>query len=102
MLLPAEIMGIDHVQIAAPKGCEREARKFYGKLLGLPEIRKPRKLQEKGDVWFRLGDSQLHVGVQEDFTPATKAHPAIAVASALFVRPKRSMMKRRFSEYAAI
>jgi catechol 2,3-dioxygenase-like lactoylglutathione lyase family enzyme len=81
MLLPAEIMGIDHVQVAAPKGCEREARRFYGKVLGLEEIKKPRKLQEKGGVWFRCGDAQLHVGVEEGFQPAHKAHPAIAVAS---------------------
>jgi len=82
LLIPADIMGLDHVQVAAPPGCEREARRFYGKTLGLEEIRKPRGLRGRGGVWFRCGDAQLHVGVQEEgFAPAVKAHPAIAVAS---------------------
>jgi catechol 2,3-dioxygenase-like lactoylglutathione lyase family enzyme len=75
------IRGIDHVQVAAPPGCESEARRFYGELLGLEEIEKPEELRARGGVWFRCGDAgqQLHVGVQEDFTPSSKAHPALAV-----------------------
>jgi catechol 2,3-dioxygenase-like lactoylglutathione lyase family enzyme len=72
------VMGIDHVQIAAPKGCEAEARDFFGGLLGLEEIEKPKRLRARGGCWFRLGRSQLHVGVEENFRPATKAHPAFA------------------------
>ncbi|HUI42782.1 MAG TPA: VOC family protein [Terriglobia bacterium] len=74
------INGIDHVQIAAPPGCEAEAREFYGKVLGLEEIEKPAALRERGGCWFRCGSQQLHVGVEKDFRPARKAHPAFAVA----------------------
>jgi catechol 2,3-dioxygenase-like lactoylglutathione lyase family enzyme len=70
------ITGLDHVQVAAPPGCEAEARGFYGRLLGLPEIEKPERLKPRGGVWFECGAQQLHVGVAADFTPATKAHPA--------------------------
>jgi catechol 2,3-dioxygenase-like lactoylglutathione lyase family enzyme len=70
---------LDHVQVAAPPGCEAAARRFYGELLGLPEIAKPEALRAAGGVWFSLGEQQLHVGVDDRFTPATKAHPALAV-----------------------
>jgi catechol 2,3-dioxygenase-like lactoylglutathione lyase family enzyme len=74
------ITGIDHVQIAAPKGCEAAARDFFGRLLGLVEIEKPEPLRGRGGCWFRAGSRQLHIGVQENFQPATKAHPAFAVS----------------------
>jgi catechol 2,3-dioxygenase-like lactoylglutathione lyase family enzyme len=73
------ITGIDHVQVAAPPNCEHEARSFYGGLLGLKELEKPEPLKARGGVWFEVGTQQLHVGVQEDFQPATKAHPAFRV-----------------------
>jgi catechol 2,3-dioxygenase-like lactoylglutathione lyase family enzyme len=73
------VTGIDHVQVAAPPGCEPEARRFYGELLGLQEIEKPEELRARGGVWFQCGRQQLHVGVQENFTPSSKAHPAFAV-----------------------
>jgi catechol 2,3-dioxygenase-like lactoylglutathione lyase family enzyme len=76
------ILGIDHVQVAAPAGCEEAARAFYGSLLGLEEIGKPRLLRARGGVWFRVGAQELHVGVADPFTPATKAHPALRIASA--------------------
>ena len=72
--------GIDHVQIAAPAGCEAEARRFFGELLGLEELEKPEPLRSRGGVWFRVGAQQLHVGVEQDFAPARKAHPAFAVS----------------------
>jgi catechol 2,3-dioxygenase-like lactoylglutathione lyase family enzyme len=72
--------GIDHVQIAAPAGCEAEARRFFGELLGLEELEKPEPLRSRGGVWFRVGTQQLHVGVDQDFAPARKAHPAFAVS----------------------
>lgn len=75
-----DIIGLDHVQVAAPPGCEREARHFYGHLLGLRELDKPAPLEGRGGVWFAVGEQQLHVGVQEAFTPAAKAHPALLVA----------------------
>ena len=74
------VVGIDHVQVAAPPGCEAEARRFYGTLLGLAEIEKPESLRGRGGVWFRCGEQQLHVGVEDDFAPAHKAHPAMRVA----------------------
>jgi catechol 2,3-dioxygenase-like lactoylglutathione lyase family enzyme len=70
---------LDHVQVAAPPGCEPEARRFYGRLLGLEEIEKPAPLAARGGVWFALGAQQLHVGVDADFTAARKAHPALGV-----------------------
>ena len=73
------IAGIDHIQIAAPKGCEAEARSFFSELLGLEEIEKPDVLRSRGGCWFKIGSSQLHIGVEEDFRPARKAHPAFAV-----------------------
>jgi catechol 2,3-dioxygenase-like lactoylglutathione lyase family enzyme len=73
------ISGIDHVQVAAPPGCEAEARGFYGRLLGLSELEKPVALAGRGGVWFACGTQQLHVGVTADFAPALKAHPAFAV-----------------------
>lgn len=74
-----QVVGLDHVQVAAPEGCEREARRFYGELLGLPEIDKPEPLRARGGVWFGVGAQQLHIGVQEPFFPARKAHPALRV-----------------------
>ncbi len=75
-----DILGLDHVQVAAPRGCEREARHFFGDLLGLPEISKPEALRARGGVWFRVGEHQLHIGVDESFVPALKSHPALRVA----------------------
>jgi catechol 2,3-dioxygenase-like lactoylglutathione lyase family enzyme len=76
------VVGIDHVQVAAPAGSEDDARQFYGELLGLAELPKPHALQARGGVWFACGDRQLHVGIAERFSPATKAHPALAVRAA--------------------
>jgi catechol 2,3-dioxygenase-like lactoylglutathione lyase family enzyme len=73
------LSGIDHVQLAAPAGCEEAARAFFGALLGLEEVPKPEALRERGGVWFRVGAQQLHIGVENDFAPARKAHPAFAV-----------------------
>ena len=71
------VTGIDHVQVAAPPGCEARARAFYGDLLGLAELEKPAPLAARGGCWFACGAQQLHVGVSEPFAPATKAHPAL-------------------------
>ena len=79
MKVRASVTGIDHVQIAAPPGCEDDARRFFSDLLGLEEVPKPESLRARGGAWFRLGDQQLHVGGQRDFAPAVKAHPAFRV-----------------------
>lgn len=76
------IVGLDHVQIAAPKGCEGAARRFYGELLGLAELPKPEPLRGRGGVWFEAGAQQLHIGVEEGFQAARKAHPAFRVDAA--------------------
>jgi len=73
-------VGLDHVQLAAPPGCEPEARRFYAELLGLVEVAKPEPLRGRGGVWFSIGAQQLHIGVEESFSPARKAHPALRVA----------------------
>jgi len=71
--------GIDHVQLAAPQGCEDEARRFFGDILGMEEIEKPESLRGRGGVWFRCGTQQLHIGVEGNFSAAKKAHPAFHV-----------------------
>ena len=73
------ITGIDHVQVAAPAGCEADARAFYGGLLGLTELPKPEPLAARGGCWFRAGAQELHVGVEHPFAPARKAHPGLVV-----------------------
>lgn len=74
------LVGLDHVQLAAPPGCEAAARAFFSGLLGLEELAKPESLRARGGAWFALGDGrQLHVGVADPFAPATKAHPAFRV-----------------------
>lgn len=75
------VVGIDHVQVAAPSGCEADARRFFGDVLGLEEVPKPAPLASRGGCWFRVGGQQLHVGVEEDFAAAAKAHPALRVES---------------------
>jgi len=75
------IVGLDHVQIAAPEGTEQQARRYFGELLGLVEVEKPATLRARGGVWFELGELQLHVGVDDAFAPARKAHPALRVAA---------------------
>ncbi|SDT34370.1 hypothetical protein SAMN05444162_3901 [Paenibacillaceae bacterium GAS479] len=77
--MPYNFYGLDHVQLAAPEGCEAEARIFFNGLLGWTEIPKPDALRKRGGVWFQCGTHQVHVGVQKDFVPATKAHPAFHV-----------------------
>lgn len=73
------IQGIDHVQVAAPAGCEEEAREFYGNIIGLEELEKPEELKKRGGCWFRCGNQEIHIGVEQGFVPAKKAHPAFNV-----------------------
>jgi catechol 2,3-dioxygenase-like lactoylglutathione lyase family enzyme len=74
------ITGLDHVQLTGPPGCEDDARRFYGDLLGLTEIPKPPLTRATGGVWFQCGAQQLHIGIEEAFAPARKAHPGLLVA----------------------
>jgi len=73
------ILSIDHVQIAMPAGEEEKARAFYVELLGFTEIPKPPELAKRGGAWFQSGNVQLHLGVESNFRPARKAHPAFVV-----------------------
>ena len=70
---------IDHVQLAMPAGEEDAARRFYAGALGMTEVSKPGNLVRRGGCWFESGDVRVHLGVQADFHPATKAHPAFIV-----------------------
>jgi catechol 2,3-dioxygenase-like lactoylglutathione lyase family enzyme len=74
------VCGLHHVQIAMPAGHEAEARAFYAGLVGLAEISKPPHQAARGGCWFRLGDRELHLGVDPAFRPSTKAHVALLVA----------------------
>jgi len=73
------IVGLNHIQIEAPAGCEAAARVFFGDLLGLPEIEKPANLRGRGGVWFACGAQQIHLGVVANFEPRRKGHPALEV-----------------------
>jgi catechol 2,3-dioxygenase-like lactoylglutathione lyase family enzyme len=73
------VTGIDHVQLAMPPGGEEAARAFYGHLLGLPERPKPPHLAGRGGCWFESATAKIHLGVEQGFRPARKAHPALLV-----------------------
>lgn len=73
------IVALDHVQLAMPPDGEEIARAFYRDLLGLPEVPKPAGLRARGGCWFENGSLKVHLGVEEDFRPARKAHPAFLV-----------------------
>jgi catechol 2,3-dioxygenase-like lactoylglutathione lyase family enzyme len=72
-------LGLDHVQLAAPAGCEHEARRFFHDILGMMEVPKPENLRKRGGVWFQCGPQSVHIGVETPFVPAKKAHPAFLV-----------------------
>lgn len=74
-----EVVGLDHVQLAMPEGEEALARLFYGGVLGLQEVRKPRSLARRGGVWFVGPGLAVHLGVESPFRAAAKAHPALVV-----------------------
>lgn len=73
------IIRYDHVQIAMPRGGEAMARSFYAALLGMHEQPKPPPLAARGGCWFTSGSADLHLGVDDPFHPALKAHPAFVV-----------------------
>lgn len=73
------LVAIHHVQLAMPPGEEERARAFYSGLLGLPEVAKPSELAKRGGVWFEDAAVRVHLGVERDFRPAKKAHPAFLV-----------------------
>jgi catechol 2,3-dioxygenase-like lactoylglutathione lyase family enzyme len=74
------MLHLDHVQLAIPQGAEDLCRAFYAGLLGMKEVQKPPALAKRGGLWLESCPVRIHLGVEEDFRPARKAHPAIAVA----------------------
>lgn len=76
-----KVYAIDHVQLAMPPNEEDRARAFYSGVLGLQEIPKPANLASNGGVWFEQEYLKIHLGVEQDFRPARKAHPALLVES---------------------
>jgi catechol 2,3-dioxygenase-like lactoylglutathione lyase family enzyme len=75
----ARFQGFHHVQLAMPAGQEDAAERFYSGVLAMERIPKPAHLAGRGGCWFRSGHLELHLGVEEDFRPARKAHPALVV-----------------------
>jgi catechol 2,3-dioxygenase-like lactoylglutathione lyase family enzyme len=75
--MPVPFSRTDHVQLAMPAGEEDRARNFYRDLLGMTEIPKPPELAKRGGCWFSSGSVQIHLGIEADFHPARKAHPAL-------------------------
>ncbi|GLS17522.1 glyoxalase [Labrys miyagiensis] len=73
------LLAIDHIQLAMPAGQEAAARRFYQDLLGLAETPKPPALAKRGGCWFEQGSVRVHLGVEAEFRPARKAHPAFLV-----------------------
>ena len=75
-------VALDHVQVAMPAGEEAKARAFYVDVLGMFELTKPAALATRGGAWFAGGDGasvQIHCGVEAEFRPAKKAHPAVLI-----------------------
>ena len=75
------ICTLHHVQLAMPKGGEDKAREFYTLALGFEELAKPEILRDRGGVWFKAAGAEVHLGIEEPFIPARKAHPAFCVVS---------------------
>ncbi|MGE3800123.1 MAG: glyoxalase [Candidatus Kapaibacterium sp.] len=73
------LLTIDHIQLAMPRGEEEKARSYFTQLLGMEEERKPETLAMRGGCWFRSGVVVIHLGVENDFRPQKKAHPALVV-----------------------
>ena len=73
------VIGLDHVQLAMPRGGEATAESFYSGLLGLTRLPKPEPQASRGGCWFVWGPVALHLGVEDDFRPAKKAHPALLI-----------------------
>jgi catechol 2,3-dioxygenase-like lactoylglutathione lyase family enzyme len=73
------VLGLDHVQLAIPVGGEERAREFYNGILNFSEVEKPESMKGRGSIWFAAGAVNLHLGVEAEFHPAKRAHPALVV-----------------------
>ena len=102
-----KVRAIEHVQLAMPEGQEQKARAFYRDVLGIPERAKPTELAKRGGAWFEDGALKIHLGVEADFRPARKAHPALLVEglAELIVRLKAAdypVIEEPMDEYLRI
>ena len=88
---PGRLLGLHHVQLAMPDGEEETAIGFYRDVLGLEQVPKPAELSPRGGVWFRSGNLEVHLGVEEGFHPAVKAHPAFLVDDLERIRARVEM-----------
>jgi catechol 2,3-dioxygenase-like lactoylglutathione lyase family enzyme len=77
---PMPVLSLDHVQVAIPVGGEAQARQFYVGILGFTEVEKPPAMAERKSIWLIAGPVNLHLGIEPDFHPAKRAHPALLVA----------------------
>jgi catechol 2,3-dioxygenase-like lactoylglutathione lyase family enzyme len=94
----ARLLGLHHIQLAMPPGEEEAAVRFYGAILGLTQVAKPPELAPRGGVWFRDGDLEVHLGVEEPFSPARKAHPAFLVRNLETLREKIELSGYRVAD----
>lgn len=79
---------IEHVQLAMPAGEESSAVAFYEAVLGVPQVAKPAALAVRGGCWFENAKVKIHLGVDSDFRPARKAHPAFLVSNLTVLRTR--------------
>ncbi len=96
------ILGLDHVQLAMPVGGEGRARKFYSGALELTEVPKPVDMAARGGCWFESGSARIHLGIESDFRPAKKAHPALLVENLNEVRERLARHGVAFTEGGAL
>ena len=82
------LIGLHHVQLAMPRGRESDAISFYESLLGIPQVAKPPHLEARGGCWFESSSTRIHLGVEDDFSPAKKAHPALLVDNLAAMRSR--------------
>lgn len=90
------IIRLDHIQLAMPPGREAEARLFYEGSFGIPEVPKPTHLAARGGRWFEHRCLKVHLGVEEDFFPARKAHPAFLIDD---LRPLIALLKKKYETF---
>lgn len=84
----SSVRGLDHVLVAMPRDGEERARAFYGDVLGMQEMPKPEALAARSGLWYRCGSQMLHLGVEADFSPAHKAHPALLISDLAALRER--------------
>jgi catechol 2,3-dioxygenase-like lactoylglutathione lyase family enzyme len=82
-----EYLGLDHVQLTIPSGTEDQARAFYCEVLGMPEVEKPESLKARGGLWLRIGEHEIHLGIEEP-RANSRRHPGIIVEALLPLRKR--------------